>query len=112
MSIEREIRAAVLPIVPVCEPHQYDGDAEEYCTFNYGVRAAAFGDNRPVTAVYQVQLHWFLPAGNNPLDKQTQIVQALLDADASIPVLTDASDDLGQHYIFEFEMLGGLYGKV
>lgn len=112
MSVDSAIRAAILPIVPVCEPHRYDGDAAEYCTYNYGIRSAGWGDNHPCVAVYQVQLHWFLPAGENPLARQTQIVLALLDADASIPVLTDASDDLGQHYIFEFEMLGELYGKV
>ena len=112
MSVDSAIRAAILPVVQVCEPHRYDGDAAEYCTYNYGIRSAGWGDNHPCVAVYQVQLHWFLPVGDNPLARQTQIVQALLAIDTSIPVVADASDDLCQHYVIEFEMLGGLYGDI
>ena len=32
MTVNEALRGAILPLVPVCEPDRYDGDAKEYCT--------------------------------------------------------------------------------
>lgn len=107
MSLDSAIRAAVLPIVSVCEPNQYDGDALEYCTFAYTELPVCFGDNAPHAIRYLVQLHWFLPTGERPAAKKKQLRQALATAGCTYPSVENASDADGQHYVFECEYVGG-----
>lgn len=107
MSINETIRAAVLPLVPVCEPDVYGGDAEEYCTFNYSELPAILAEGRPDCILYVLQLHWFLPAGVNPLRKKVQLRQALLAAGCTYPNTINASDEDGQHYVFECQFADG-----
>ena len=52
--------------------------------------------------------YWFLPAKVNPLERKRQLRQALIAAGFTAPTITPASDDDGQHYVFECEWLGGL----
>lgn len=107
MSINETIRAAVLPLVPICEPNTYGGDEEEYCTFNYSEQPGVFAEGRPDCIMYLLQLHWFLPAGVNPLRKKVQLRHALLAARCTYPSTTDASDEDGQHYVFECQCVDG-----
>lgn len=98
------IKAAVEPLVPVCVPNLYTGDAKEYCTYNYNEIPAAFGDNRPNAVRYLVQVHWFLPLKQRPVPKKKALRRALGTLPASTwPTIEDASDALGQHYVYEFE---------
>jgi len=107
MSLNQIIKSAVEPIVPVCVPDLYTGEAEEYCTFNYTEKADCFGDDEPEVIVYLVQLHWFLPTGQNPLAKKKAIRRALMAADFTCPEVLHADDEDGQHYIFECEYVDG-----
>lgn len=99
------IRAAVEPLVPVCVPDLYTGDAKEYCTYNFNEIPAAFGDSRPHVTRYLVQVHWFLPLKQRPQPKKRKLGRALGEMQRCMtwPTIENASDELGQHYVYEFE---------
>ena len=103
MSFDSRLRNKLLPIVPIVEPNMYEGDALEYIIFAYRERGDCFGDNEPEEIILSVQVHYFLPNGENPRAKKRLIRQALFELGGTWPVITNASDNDGQHYVFEFE---------
>ena len=106
--LDDKIRAAVEPLVPVCVPGIYTGEAEEYCTFNDTEISAGFGDNRAHAVRYLVQLHWFLPLKRRPHPKKKALRRALMAVRGfAAPTITDATDGDGQHYVYEFEAVDG-----
>lgn len=105
MSVERTVRGALLPIVPVVEPHSYDGKALEYIVFSYTEIPALDADGRPGALRYLLSISWYLPWGVNPREKKRQIAEELWAAGCTYPSVVDASDEDGQHYIFECEAL-------
>lgn len=107
MTINEQIKAAVEAIVAVCVPDTYDGAADEYCTFNYSEDPDVFGDDLPELIRYLVQLHYYCPAGHNPIETKRKLRRAILAADFTAPEITNAGDDETQHYVFEFEGFGG-----
>lgn len=110
ISIESVVRTSLLPIVPIVEPHRYDGEALEYITFNYTELPGLHADGRPGALRYLLQIHWYLPHGTNPNEKKRQIAEELWAAGLTYPSVVDASDDDGQHYVFECE--GASNGNV
>lgn len=108
MGIDEKIQAAVTPIVAVCVPDLYQGDAEEYCTFNYNEIPAGFGDNRAHAVRYLCQVHWFLPLKRRPKPKKRLLRQALAAVRGfTTPEIVNASDEIGQHYVYEFQTVDG-----
>ena len=103
MSFDSRLRDKLIPIVPIVEPNIYEGEDLEYIIFAYGERGECFGDNVPEEIVLSVQVHYFLPNGENPRAKKRLIRQALFDLGGTCPEITNASDKDGQHYVFEFE---------
>ena len=103
MSFDSRLRNKLLPIVPIAEPNMYEGDAVEYIIFYYRERGDCFGDNEPEEIILTVQVHYFLPNGENPRAKKRLIRQALFELGGTWPEITNASDKDGQHYVFEFE---------
>lgn len=103
--IDDYIQAAVKPLVSVCVPDLYTGDKKEYCTYNYNELPSAFGDGRPHATRYLVQVHWFLPLKRRPQPKKRQLGRALGTMQRCItwPVIENATDELGQHYVYEFQ---------
>ena len=108
MSINEIIIGAVSPIVPVCVPDLYDGESQEYCTFDYSTIGIHFGDDGPEALRYLVSLHWFLPLGENPMAKRKQLCRALHGAGLTWPEVTPAGDGTCQHYVFECEWAEGV----
>ncbi len=106
MNLDEEIRGAVLPIVPICEPVRYDGSEEEYCFFSYDERGGAFGDDTADVLLYDLTLHWHLPRGVNPNSKKRRLRHALEDIGFTSPVIINASEGDDQHFIFECEREG------
>ena len=104
-SINERIRKAVTPIVPVCVPDFYKGDAAEYCTFNYEEIPGGHGGNGPTVIRYLIQLHYFLPPGRSPVRKKRELARAILAAGFTYPEIHNASDGEDQHWAFEFEGL-------
>lgn len=108
--IEERIRLAVTPHVKELAPTIYLGAAEEYCTWNATEVPQAFGDGRAHRVKYLVQVHWFLPLRRRPYAKKQALRRALMGTPGfTAPTVTDATDGEGQHYVFEFEALGGVY---
>lgn len=107
MSVEKRIRAAVLPIVPVCELNWDPGEAEEYCTFNFDELPEMAGDDAPQAIRYLCQLHYFIPRGRRPSATKKALCRALLAAGFTYPTVVNASDGADQHYVFEFEDVDG-----
>ena len=110
MSIEERIRAAVLPIVPICEPDLYEGGAEVYCTFNINEIPIAFGDDAPRYTRCLIQLHLFAPGWPKPPSTRKlrrQLCRAVLEAGFTYPEVNDASEKEAQHYVLEFEGTDG-----
>lgn len=106
MSINSRIVDAVTPIVPVCVPAGYDGAAEIYTTFNINSIPMGFGDGKPRCLRCMVQLHAFFPEGYSSLKTRRSLARAILAAGFTYPTEEDASDDVGQHYVLEFEGIG------
>ena len=107
VSVNKALKSAVQPIVPICVPNVYTGDSAEYTTFNYTEIPDEFGDDQPWLTRYLVYLHWYLPEGINPLSRKRAIRQALISAGFTAPTSTDASDEDGHHFVFECEWMDG-----
>ena len=110
MNIDERIRAAVLPIVPICEPDLYDGEESTYCTFNMEEIPTAFGDDAPHAVRYLIQLHLYAPGWPKPPSTRQlrkQLCRAVLDAGFTYPEVTNASEKEAQHYVLEFEGVDG-----
>lgn len=107
MTVNEAIEAAVEPLVPVCVPDRYDGDAPEYCVFNANEVPSVFGDDCAEAIRYLVQVHYFLPRGQNATAKKRQIRHALEETGFTSASIENASDEDGQHWVIECEWLGG-----
>lgn len=103
MSFDSQLREKLLPIIPIVEPNIYKGEALEYLEFSYSERGDCFGDDEPDANILSVQVHYYLPHGQNPKAKKRLIQQALFELGGTWPEITNASDKEGQHYVFEFE---------
>lgn len=106
MTVNQALRKAILPLIPVCEPNDYGGDALEYCTFTYDDQPDVFADGMPDCIVHAVVLNWYLPHGVDPIEKKRQICRALLAAGFTYPYVTNLSDTVSQRYLFECEYAG------
>lgn len=102
MTVNQALREAILPLVPVCEPDNYGGDATEYCTFVYDDQPTLFADGVPFFIEKKVELNWYLPNGIDPVKKKKQICDAIIAAGFSFPVVSNLSNDVSQYYLFEF----------
>lgn len=120
MSPDAILREALTPIVPTVVPHVYRGEDLEYITYNYSTLPALDADSAPRAAIHLLQIHWYLPAAPegsvnnvNPNAKKLLISAALAGVFGTWPEIVDASDEDGQHYVFELQaMEGGGYGPV
>ena len=114
MTLNEQIIAAVTPVVPVCVPDLLVTEAgetppEEYCTFRFDLISDALGDNRAHAMRALVQVHYLAPLRSNTAATRRKLWAALADVeDFTAPDITPASDQTGQHYVFEFEALGGV----
>lgn len=106
-TIDEKLLRVLSAIVPDAAPNLFDGDALEYITWTYSTIPVIFAESRPHAARYLVSVHWFLPHGTNPNGKKLQICQGLHDAGFTYPSITNASDKLDQHYVFECEYADG-----
>lgn len=106
-TVAEQVRAAVLPIVPVCEPNSYRGKRQTYCLYSMFRRPADFGDDGPLAMIYEVSVHLYLPLSINPEETLTAL-QGALGALGTYPTVEDASDLEGQHYVLELQIPAGV----
>nr|DAQ51102.1 MAG TPA: hypothetical protein [Caudoviricetes sp.] len=111
MTLNEQIIAAVTPVVPVCVPDLLVTEAgetppEEYCTFDYTQTAGLSGDDGIDVGLARVQLHYFSPLKASTVAKRRTLAAAIEAVDTfSLPTITPATDEFGQHYVFEFDAL-------
>ena len=106
-SINKRIIDAVVPIVPDCVPDHYEGETEEHCTFQYSEIPESFGDDSPEAIRYMIQLHYYAPSGLNTLTIRKALRRSIHGAGFTYPSVENASDELCQHYVLEFEDMDG-----
>lgn len=112
MTLNEKIIAVVTPIVPVCVPDLLVTEAgetppEEYCTFNFPLYADALGDDVAHLQRALMQVHYLAPLKANTVATRRKLWQALASVDEfTAPDITNATDQTGQHYVFEFEAVG------
>jgi len=75
--------------------------------FNYDLLPAQPADNRPTWYKALIQVHLYLPLGNDGRELRRQVMEALVDAGMTWPEIIDATDDETQHKVFECETLVG-----
>lgn len=88
--------------------NQYTGDQSVYFVFNIGEIPQDFADDYPQHERALIQLHLFAPISLNTTAMRAGIKGALVDAGFDYPSVTDASDEDGQHLVFE---TGCAYGS-
>ncbi|MBR5094451.1 MAG: hypothetical protein IK095_05100 [Oscillospiraceae bacterium] len=88
MDLDEVVRRAVTPVVPVCLPERYDGEAREYCVFTIDERGGAFGDDAADCLRCELTLHWYLPRGTDPNSRKRGIRRALQTAGFTCPTVT------------------------
>ena len=108
MSLNEKIIGLVKPIVGICKPDSYTGDAEIYSTFQYTEMPEGAGDDLPAALRCAVQLHLYLPPRTNSIGLRRQLRKVIAASEwFTAPSVTNASDLNGQHFVFEFDALEG-----
>lgn len=107
MSIQSELREALLPIVPEIEPDVYAGNAEEYMTISITEIPVFFGDGEPRGIRCLITVRWYFPFGMSPTDKKRRIRRAMVEAGTTYPTVTPLDDGVGRCFAFEAEALDG-----
>lgn len=116
MTLNERIIAVVTPIVPVCVPDLLVTEAgetppEEYCTFNFPLEPEALADDAAHLQRALVQVHYLAPLKANTVATRRALWRALAAVeDFTAPDITNATDQTGQHYVFEFDAVGRWLG--
>jgi len=103
MSIESRIRLALAPFEYKVYPDTYNGPDKTYFVFNHNTIPDDFGSNLPWHERALIQVHLFCPHTFDSVKLRKDIKLALLDAGFTYPSMTNASDEDGQHWVFEFQ---------
>lgn len=107
MTVDEALVYAIEPLVPEIAPDVYEGNAVEFCTYNYSAFPRLHSDGRPSVMVYLVQVHYCAPRGQNCRRKLVNLKNALFNAGCTYPTEENASDMDGQHYVLECEYWDG-----
>ena len=102
MSINERLTAALsglTPYGPAADTKK--GNRAEYIVFNYSMIPADFGDDDAGHYLALVQVHLYAPHEKNTVKLRREISRRLVSAGFTRPSITPASDERGQHYVFE-----------
>ena len=112
VSVEGKIVAALAPFGdPVEKSLLYAAASElppQYYTFSCSSSGADFGDDEPGCERWTVNVHFFAPLCGNIAWRVKQTKQALFRAGFTWPSAVDASDQDGQHVVFECQIAEAL----
>lgn len=107
MSVEAQIKEALDPFgVPVEKSLLYAAAGKRpprYYTFSCESFGDGFGDDEPGCERWLVSVHLFAPLGQSCLRQVRETKRALFAAGFTWPRCVDATDQDGQHYVFECE---------
>ena len=104
MSVESKIITALNPLGYSVYPQSYNGTDTIYYVFNLGTIPDDFGDNKPRHERALIQVHLFCPFTFNSVTLRKNTKKHLSNAGFVYPYMTDASDENGQHWVFECEI--------
>lgn len=107
MSVATRIKAALDVFGDPVEKSLFSAQDGElplrYYTFVCNSFGTDFGDDMPGHERWLVSVHFFAPLGQNWNKRVSATKQALLQAGFTWPKFTDATDQYGQHFVFECE---------
>lgn len=107
MSVEARVKAALDVFGdPVEKSVLYaasEDDPKWYYTFSCGSTGDDFGDDEPGCERWMITVHLFAPLAENCVRQVKETKQALFAAGFTWPRYTDATDQDGQHHVFECE---------
>lgn len=108
MSFEEKLCAAVRSVLPESAPGTYEGNALIYGTWNHNELGKLFADGRPHSLLHLVQVHVYLPKRHPWAEIKTKMRKALFALGGTWPDITNAGDESGEHFVFEFEVAEGI----
>lgn len=107
MSVESRVKAALDAFGhPVEKSLLYAASNERplrYYTFVCESFGDDYGDDEPGCERWLVHVHFFAPLGESCLRQVRETKRALFAAGFTWPQCTDATDQDGQHYVFQCE---------
>ena len=113
MSIEAIITSALTALNLPAQKHPFTPDKNNkrpsrYFTYNIYTAGADHADNEPQHEVARIMVHYFCPLEENSVSMERRVKKALSGAGTTYPHKTDASDENGQHIVFECEFAEGV----
>ena len=112
VSVEARIVSALSPFGDPVEKSLLYAAANKrpsrYYTFIVQSFGAAYGDDEPGCERWLAQVHLFAPLAENCILRAAQTKKALFEAGFTWPSMVDATDQDGQHYVFECETAAGV----
>lgn len=112
VSVESRIVGALSPFGDPVEKSLLYAAANKrprrYYTFTCQSFGDAYGDDEPGCERWLVQVHLFAPLAENCILRAAQTKKALFGAGFTWPSMVDATDQDGQHYVFECETAEGV----
>lgn len=114
VSMEARVKAALDPFGDPVEKSILDAEAQRcparYYAFSCSSFGADFGDDVPGCERCLVTVHFFAPLGENCIQRVRQTKRALFAAGFTWPQAVDATDQDGQHIVFECEAIDAIEG--
>lgn len=107
MTVSQRIIQGLAPFRMPIAPGVDTKHRERCFTYNYDLVPYQFTNNRPTYFKALVQVHLILPLTENSVSLRLKVAQALAETGFTWPECIDATDDSGQHYVFECEALTG-----
>ena len=104
MSLNERIIQALAPAGIPCVPDTHAPDGGTYYTFAYNTAPAAWGNNSPDAEICDVSVHLWGAAGVNLLALRLRTRQLLHAGGFTWPYEVNASDEDGQHYLYECQI--------
>lgn len=107
--INRNIIDALKPICSNVYPDVYIGDEKEYIVFTFDIQPDNFGDDRPFNVTYDARVHYICPLKKDAISTRIAIMEAIFNMKnclVTYPSEVNASDGEGQHYVYDFEVMG------
>lgn len=107
MTLNQRIIDALSPLGLPVVPDTDTGSRTRCLVFHYDLLPHQFADNAPMWYRALMQVHLFLPLGENGMQLCRRVGEALVRAGFTWPEVLDGADDQTQHKIFECEALIG-----
>ena len=110
MNINEQIKTALAPTGWLVVSDVKQADTKQYFVFNYESLGDNFGNNAPGNERYIIQIHLFCPPKLDTVDLRNKVKKLLFENDFTFPSVISASDEDGQHWVFECEAVVEAYG--